>query len=550
MKQIFTLFTASLLLLSPKANAQVVLNELYTDPGSGNHEFFELYNTSPGAGGFSTENLTLITFFVISGQKGFYVMDMPNMTVAPRGFFVGSAALPFNYQGVTGSNASDFSWNSASFIANNGFIKKWVQGTANLVDGNLFYDLATLPANFNDFFFRRTAYGASYTVFLYNNGQLINTFLGGTGGNATIINDIVNMPTLYVDMSSTSPDFTINFSSYSSLPLESIAQDAGSDNGFIREADGICAGWVKSSAQVQHTPKVTNGSASGTTGSVAVSAAISRGNATIGSIVNYDIVSAPSSYFPIELQVYTDLGSSMGKLDAGDIWVESNTETVISQGPFYTRFYPYNANIMIAVKTSAGCLDKTLFIPNSLVLSVKLVDFEGKQVDNTIQLKWEVESNETANRFEVLKSSNGQDFTVAANVFATEKSGRESYSFNAPAPVSGKIVYQLRIYNKDGKIDHSKTLVFESKNVSKKILTLINNPVIDRLMIRFEAAANQSMEFSIVDMTGRLVQQGKINTYKGTNEVNLPLTSGLKNGTYIVNLFDGTQYHTNKFVKQ
>jgi len=161
MKRNFTLLVTFLFCLH-KANCQVVLNELYTDPGSGRHEFFELYNTNP-SGSLPVDDLTVITYFEISGQRGFYVMDLPNMSITSRGYFVGSAALPFNYQGVSNSTAADFSWNSASFPTNNGYIRKWVQGTADLLDGNFFYDQATVPANLNDFLHRRTGSGASYS---------------------------------------------------------------------------------------------------------------------------------------------------------------------------------------------------------------------------------------------------------------------------------------------------------------------------------------------------------------------------------------------------
>lgn len=550
MKQTFTLLMAVCLLLCQRANSQVVLNELYTDPGAGNHEFFELYNTNPASTPLSVNNLTLVTFFDISGQKGFYVMDLPNMTIAPRGYFVGSASLPFNYQGQTNSTASDFNWNSASFVANNGFIKKWVQGTTNLFDGNVSYDEAILPANFNDFFFRRTGSGASYSVFLYNNGQLINTFIGGTGGSATVLTVIVNMPPLYIDMTAASTDFTIAFTGYGTLPVESTTQEAGSDNGYIREMDGACATWNKSSAGTQHTPKVTNGILTGTTGSVSVSAAIARGTAATGSTVNYNIVGAPSAYFPIEMQVYTDLGSSYGKLDATDTYIESNTETIISQGPFYTNFFPHLADILIAVKTSAGCLDKILFIPNALVLSVKLVSFEGTRDKNDIRLTWKAEANETADRFEVEKSSNGTDFTSAGIVFATEKTGSEIYTYNTSAPAAGKIIYRLKIFNKSGKVDYSNILGFQNKEDMMKPLTIINNPVGDRLTLSYQTAGSQALEIKITDMSGRLVQQQKTNSGKGINLINLPLSSNYKSGIYIVDLFDGTTHCSGKFIKQ
>jgi len=133
MKKTFTLFTAACLYFGQTANSQVVLNELYTDPGNGKSEFFELYNPSASAIPASMDNYTLLCFFDISNQLGFYVMDLPNLTVTAKGYFVGSAALPFNYQGITNSTASDFSWNSAAFVANNGYVRKWGTGNGKLI---------------------------------------------------------------------------------------------------------------------------------------------------------------------------------------------------------------------------------------------------------------------------------------------------------------------------------------------------------------------------------------------------------------------------------
>ena len=87
----------------------VVLNEIYTDPGSGNSEFFELYNSSGGL--INTDCYTIITYFTEGSAEGFYVMDLPLGSVPPTGYFVGAATDPFNVQGTPNVDA-DFSWNA------------------------------------------------------------------------------------------------------------------------------------------------------------------------------------------------------------------------------------------------------------------------------------------------------------------------------------------------------------------------------------------------------------------------------------------------------
>ncbi len=147
-------------------HAQVILNEIYCSPGAGNHEFFELYNSNSNPSPSSMDGYTIVSYFEEGAVKGFYVLDLPNLTVAPRGFFVGSSISPFNYQGENNSTNTDFSWNDLPFLAsNNAYLKKWVARTLVTTDGNADYDEATVPANFNDLFYRNGGNGASYSVF-------------------------------------------------------------------------------------------------------------------------------------------------------------------------------------------------------------------------------------------------------------------------------------------------------------------------------------------------------------------------------------------------
>jgi len=549
MKKIFTLVTATMLFC--ESRSQIVMNEMYTDPGAGSNEFFELYNVNPSSAPFSVNNLTLVTFFEISGTKGFYVMDLPNMTVAARSFFVGSSANPFNYQGVVNSTATDFNWNSAAFTGNQGSIKKWSQGVANLVDGNLFYDQQAIPANFNDFFFRRTGSGASYTVFLYNNGQLINAFAGGTGGNNTIINDIVNMPNLFVDMSGASPDFTINFSGYGSLPIEFCTNDAGSDNGYIREFDGACASWKKSSSQVQHTPRSPNGTLIGIAqGSVSVAVSIRQGISTFGSMINSDVVSAPASFFPIELQMYKDLGTTWGQLDANDPYFKSNTENVVTDGPFHDMFMPSDANIMLAVKTSAGCYDKILFVTNTIILSVQMETFTGTKANGNVSLSWNVAANELASYYEVQRSTDGTNFVTVGTVRTTDKTGNQSYAYNTTDADNEQSFYRLRIFNKSGQVEYSSTVYFRNNNDKKDLVTILNNPVRDKLMLNINSGNEQPLSLRVFDLTGHTVMQTSIKAYKGNSQVNLQLPAAMNSGTYVVELNGAGFKFNGKFIKQ
>lgn len=549
MKIKFYLIAAALFGFNISAKAQVLFNEVYTDPGAGKQEFFELYNTNFNSTPESMDNYTIVTFFDISGNEGFYVMDLPNLSVNAKGYFVGSSAIPFSYQGITNSTASDFNWNSSAFTSNNGYLKKWVKATANLADANPNYDEAVLPANFNDFFYRRTGSGASYTLFLYKNGVLINAVIFGTGGASTVLPAIINMPSLYIDMSAASTDFTINFTNYGTVNLESVIQDAGSDNGFIRSGDGLCGGWVKSSAQVQHTPKTSNGVVTGTDGSIAVSTAITPGTLAAGSTINYNVLSAPVTSFPIDLQVYLDNGSTTSKVDGLDQFVASNTENVVSDGGFSTNFKPYAAHVLLVVKSSLGCIDKIIFIPNASLLPIKLISFQGNMNGSNITLEWNVASNEQAYKFDVEKSFDGKNFETSHLVTPTVKNDNETYTY-AEASESARSYYRLRVTDKSGVVTYSKVLVFKKETDSKEKLNIIGTNVTDKLTLSFQSQMNQATEINIVDMAGKLVMKQSFRVSKGNNLVSLSLPVTMNNGMFVASVSGSNFSSSAQFIKQ
>jgi len=529
--------------------AQVVFNEVYPSPSVHNNEFFELYNTSGSSAPISLDNYTIVTYFRISGKEGFYVMDLPNLTIAPKGYFVGASALPYNYQNITNSTAADFSWNDPMLASNNGYVKMWLEQSGSSVDGNPDYNEATIPSDLNDFFVPHNGSGATYTIFLYRNGVLINALIFGTGGYDTVIPEIVGMPPLFVDMSGSAPDFTIDFSGYDSVPVEKVNQTTGTDNGFVRTADGVCAAWDKSSNKVSYSLKLTNGDADAYTGSISVDAIIEKGSAATGSKIVYDVIAAPSTSFPVTMDVYEDVGSTGLRLDGGDTYIESNTENVVTDGPFTTLFTPYDASMLVVVKSNAGCIDKVLFSPNIAVLPIKLVYFQGAMENNKVVLQWKVAQNEAVDRFEVERSEDGINFVTAGIVFPNAKSDAENYSYNETKN-NNKTYYRLKMYDKNQTTKYSSAIVLEKLSVKGGSLTIVNNPATDKLTMSYSSAVSQSVEIKIYDLAGRMQRKQKTNVYQGINFISLALNSAFTIGTYVVEVRNASERQTAKFVKQ
>ena len=215
MKKIFTLCVLTCIVLVTRS--QAVLNEVYPQPGNGYHEFFELYNESN-----TTENLdnyTVVTYYEEAGGKiGFYVLDMPNASVSAHGYYVGASQTPFDIQAQLGLTA-DFSWNALPAGA---ALTKWE------LSGSSYISVA-VPANLNDFLVKINGGGNGvYHVFVYKNGILVNGIIGGIS-TSVVPAYLKAMPDLPVDMSGSSPDFTINFNSIADNSLEYLTNSLGTN---------------------------------------------------------------------------------------------------------------------------------------------------------------------------------------------------------------------------------------------------------------------------------------------------------------------------------
>ena len=552
MKLIFTLLTG--LVICVTAQSQVVLNEIYAIPNAGKHEFFELYNN--GASTLSTplDNYTIVTYFEeADGDVGFYVLDMPNISIAPKGYVVGSAANPYNYQGVSGSTATIFSWNDLTYLAlNNGYMKKWVvrNTVPAAIDGNANYDEEPLPADFNDFFMKRGGTGSSYSVFVYSNGILVNGFFGGASQNSTPP-FILSMPKLEIDMSGAGIDYPIDFPNYQNIKAEYVIPDAGSDNGYTRIRDGVCGMWEKSSAQIQHSPMLTNGTDAGTIGTITLSASIVLGaNTNDSSIVTYKVMSAPPEAYPITLDVYIDNGSTSHDLDANDYHLATKTVTTGGGPAFQTKFLPINATILIGLRTAAGCFDKVMILGSEyVILASNIVDFTGTIDNGKAKLQWRTSQNELINQFEVEKSIDGKTFETIGMVFTSEKTGLETYQFKYDDSKALNNFYRIKATSKSGKSTYSKVIRLISENISRDGLSILKNPVDSYLAFSYQASEDSNSEVSIYNIAGVKVYSTNVRSNKGANAITLNMGGRIYSGMYLLELKNGADKKAVKFIK-
>jgi hypothetical protein len=545
------LLSFALLFFAFLGRSQAVLNEVYTTPGSGRSEYFELYNTSTSVTPVNVGSYTLVTYFENATEKGFFVLDFPNdVSIGPKGYLIGaSSGKAFNYQGSTAN--ADFWWTDPSLTSRGGSITKWVLGTTDNLDGNLSYDKATISStDYNDVF-RQNGSVSVYHVLLYQNGILVNAFFsaysGSTIPNGDNSSNIRAMPNLFISMDGGSP-FTINFKDLNNNgnTANAVSTDDepekgefvipadGTDNGFIREFDGKCGSWRKASSKSNHTPGVTNGSAADLVGQLDF-VNPNGGTYNCGSSprsITFDIVSGPAEAFAARVEVWQDANGD-GQLSSGDLYVDVKNFESAASGP-YTVNLPLNnqAAILVAI-TPQGCFDRVFVVDNSCItLPVSFRDFTALRNKQNVSLKWETAAEQNNRGFNVQRNTKGVWENIAF-VFSAADGGNSnellSYSFNDAN--TEKVVSQYRIQqvDLDGKASYSVIRSVKGEGQVSKTLVYPNPSAEGKVNVVFEDQAAKAVTVS--DMSGRIIRQ-----YRSV--VNNVVVDGLESGMYTIQITD------------
>lgn len=197
--------------------------------------------------------------------------------------------------------------------------------------------------------------------------------------------------------------------------------------------------------------------------------------------------------------------------------------------------------------TNSNLATVTINFTAGSALPVKLTSFQGKMMDGRVSLRWDLTENKNAQRFEIERSLNGKDFSLVGIVLASENGGRESYSFVNDINSNLKVMYRLKIIDNNNIADYSRILLFQQDNVQH--IKIMNNPVNDHLTLSYMSASNQNIVIKVYDMLSRLQMNYKATVSPGLNVINFPL-SGIRSGIYVVDINDGMQSLSAKFVKQ
>jgi hypothetical protein len=516
--------------------SQVVLNEIYGNPGGANSEFIELYNSAVGDQNVGC--FTILTYYEIGSKKGWYVLDLPNVKVDPKSWFVLAPQTPFSVQGTAGATA-DVNWNDLAFRngSTGGGLKQYELNAT----GTDYTDVT--PAN--NVAITNISDGAlngeqTYITLLFQEGALINGFIGGgaSGDLPTAIDNLPDLNNIPIIGSCSLSSFNVDFSA---LPImEFWNPSGGNDNGYARTSDGKCGSWIKTAKSGDHTPGITNGSAAGLAGSLLTAQLIKACGNLPGetqAVVEFDITGVSGSVteaddLPVTIFVYNDVNRN-GGLDGTDTVIRFKDQETIAEPADTVKYSPRGIDLILVYKTKRGCFDKVVSLRTECIsLPVKFKSFNASRTAaSNVSITWTTASEQNSKGFNVQKNVNGEWQTIAfvpSQALGGNSSYDINYSFKDANNEKGITQYRVQQVDLDGKFAYTDIRAIRGEGTVGKIIVYPNPSVDGKVNVVFED--NTVRDIQVNDMQGKIIK-----SYRGITN-NILVIERLTSGFYTIKI--------------
>jgi len=204
--------------------------------------------------------------------------------------------------------------------------------------------------------------------------------------------------------------------------------------------------------------------------------------------------------------------------------VEIVTPTISTLGSNYAISYTF----------SSGFSGFGAGIP-SITLSATQLPFNGLIQNASAILAWRTLAEKDNKGFYIERSADGVHFEALS--FLASKGNRvtgSSYTYTDFTIQTGTYYYRLRLVDKDNKAFLSRVILLSANAADLFGFQLQSNPVKDNIDLLFSRSVNAPIQFTLMDMNGRICWQQEISSISSTNYRLGYAMSRLAHGVYIL----------------
>ncbi|MFN3405605.1 MAG: T9SS type A sorting domain-containing protein [Cytophagaceae bacterium] len=184
---------------------------------------------------------------------------------------------------------------------------------------------------------------------------------------------------------------------------------------------------------------------------------------------------------------------------------------------------PTTAGVYQPVSSATNANDKPFIVKLcDPILPVNLINFNGKLKDGLVELNWSTASEKNNDYFEILKSSDGVNFTSIGTVKGNGNSNHKiSYQYYDYSPSETGNYYKLKQVDYDGKSEYSSTI--HVGNAGSNSIKVVKKG--DEYQLLISSDASTEVKVNVYSLEGRQILATSIFVQEGSSIHNLDLPS-------------------------
>ncbi len=188
-----------------------------------------------------------------------------------------------------------------------------------------------------------------------------------------------------------------------------------------------------------------------------------------------------------------------------------------------------------------GCINRTYYYnlngACSVPLSVTLLDFSGKYVNNSILLNWKTVKENNLALYVVERKNRDNTYTEIGRINpAGNANYTQQYYFIDQQPQPGNNFYRLRLVNTDNSVFYSNEITLV-KPLAFPDIHIFPNPVSDLLTIEFRNSKSHVYKITAMNLINQVVYETRVNS--GVNKkLEIKRTKAMSPGMYVVRFID------------
>ena len=283
---------------------------------------------------------------------------------------------------------------------------------------------------------------------------------------------------------------------------------------------------------------------------------------TTGLFVNSaDFDPGPSTFILTSAGPSTDIFISKLDADGNFIWAISFGELTLDQGlsisldasgNVYSSGYfqgtvdfdPGTSIFSYTVSTRSAYILK---LGAGSTVPLTLLDFSANSTASGITLKWQTTKEVNTKSFEIEWGEDGQQFKKIGVQQAANTNGIHQYSFLHQIVIISENYYRLKMIDDDGRFTYSKVIRINA-SLRQSPITFSPNPVINTATLTIQSHKNETIQFFLHDVNGKIISVKYFKLLKGSNLLRWDLQT-IPAGNYFISS-GSDQINIIKIIKQ